>query len=60
MQSAQPVKGAISHLISTFQVSSAKLERKRAPSKKTYVPPPGIEPGPPDCRGSHSKMFGNM
>ena len=37
-------------LISTYQVSSAKLDSQSAQRMKSLMPWPGIEPGFPDCR----------
>ena len=43
----------IIHLISTYQVSSAKLESQGAQRMKSLLPRPGIEPGFPDSRSLH-------
>ena len=38
------------HLISTYQVSSAKLDSQSAQRTESLMPWPGIEAGFPDCR----------
>ena len=49
MQRTQPATGSIVYiykLISTYLISSARLESRLFNHMKVVVPPPGIEPGP--------------
>ena len=50
----------IIHLISTYQVSSAKLESQSAQRMKSFLPRPGIEPGFPDCRSGVLVVFSTV
>ena len=53
MQRTQPEQLGVLYiyrLISTYQVSSARLESRVLNHMKIVVPPPGIEPGPSTFR----------